>query len=650
MKKHLFTLSLFAFGISLHAQTPRLSLFEEFTGETCPPCAATNPDLNDTLALPANFAKMVAIKWQVPIPSAPTKTWSLYQTNKTEIDWRWRSTGYGYNPPINSAPSGKIDGQEPTFFGAASSHPANMNSSVISTAQSYTSPFSISMARAWNKTCTAVNLTITIQATAPYTASGPLIFRTVMVERLIQFSVQPGTNGETKFEDVAIKSFPTLQGGTAMAGSWIVGQSQTFTLSCTLPSYTRKKEEVAFVGFIQDDGDRKVIQAMRVGPATVPQEAISGIYAQVDLTCSSSISPTVEIKNENVTTAITALTLTPYIDGVAGTPIPWTGNLLPGASQVVTLGSMNSPGVSGSHTFSCDITMSVPVYNLIKNETSITYMVAANYQSAPVAEGFVSTAFPPAGFGVINNDGGPSWSRTGYSGGFNLSTESTKYDFYNNTVIGDKDELYLPPMDLSSAPSPQLSFDLAHAQRNATTNDALDVLVSDDCGVTWINVYHNEGVYLATTMTNNYAYTPDSGDPSHWRTDIVDLSAYNKPNMLVKFVTTSDHGNNLYLDNINLAHTAGVGLAKHSNTVLNVSLYPNPAQSIVKLQLSGRTIESAKVSVINTLGEVVFTKQINTTGNLYTMQIETQDFAVGIYSVRIDTNSGSTVKKLTISK
>jgi hypothetical protein len=130
----------------------------------------------------------------------------------------------------------------------------------------------------------------------------------------------------------------------------------------------------------------------------------------------------------------------------------------------------------------------------------------------------------------------------------------------------------------------------------------------------------------------------------------VDLSAYNKPNMLVKFVTTSDHGNNLYLDNINLAHTAGVGLAKNSNTDLNVSLYPNPAQSIVKLQLSGRTIESAKVSVINTLGEVVFTKQINTTGNLYTMQIETQDFAVGIYSVRIDTNSGSTVKKLTISK
>ena len=89
MTKKLILFISFIFTLPAFSQTPRLSLFEEFTGETCPPCAATNPGLNAVLANPINQAKVVAIKWQVPIPSAPSNTWSLYQTNKTEIDWRY---------------------------------------------------------------------------------------------------------------------------------------------------------------------------------------------------------------------------------------------------------------------------------------------------------------------------------------------------------------------------------------------------------------------------------------------------------------------------------------------------------------------------------------------------------------------------------
>lgn len=54
------------------AQTPRLVLYEEFTGENCPPCASINPALNALLALPTNTPKVQSIKWQVPIPSAPS--------------------------------------------------------------------------------------------------------------------------------------------------------------------------------------------------------------------------------------------------------------------------------------------------------------------------------------------------------------------------------------------------------------------------------------------------------------------------------------------------------------------------------------------------------------------------------------------------
>jgi hypothetical protein len=241
MKNFTLTIILLSISLTAFSQTPRMSLYEEFTGETCPPCASTNPGLNLLLASPTNTPKIVAIKWQVPIPSAPSNTWSLYQTNKVEIDWRYKSVaagGYGYVPAINSAPSSKIDGQEASVFGAASGHPANLNNNVISTAQSYTSAFSISVSRAWDASCSSINLTVSIAASANFNAVGALKFRTVMVENIIDFPTAPGSNGEKHFEDVAIKSFPTLQSGISMASSWTIGQTQTFTLNCPIPSYT----------------------------------------------------------------------------------------------------------------------------------------------------------------------------------------------------------------------------------------------------------------------------------------------------------------------------------------------------------------------------------------------------------------------------
>lgn len=298
MKKNLLTLGLMIAGVVAVAQSPRMSLYEEFTGETCPPCAATNPGLNLLLLSPTNVTKIIPLKWQVPIPSAPSPTWSLYKTNQAEIDWRYKTVaagGYGYG--INSAPSSRIDGQNATVFGAASDHPGNLNNTVINTASSYTSAFTIAMARQWDPTYSSVTLTVNITASATFTSVGSLIFRLVMTERNIQFATQPGTNGETYFQDVAVKSFPSIQAGTPMASTWSVGQNQTFTINCVLPSYIRDKSEVAFVGFIQDDGNKKVAQAAMAQPAGLANDA-KAITANINpVVCSTTLIPTVTVKN-----------------------------------------------------------------------------------------------------------------------------------------------------------------------------------------------------------------------------------------------------------------------------------------------------------------------------------------------------------------
>ncbi len=570
MKKSILSLALMSV-FTVSAQTPRLSLFEEFTGENCPPCAATNPALNALLAQPTNTTKVVAIKWQVPIPSAPTNTWSLYQTNKAEIDWRYKSTaagGYGYmsqwtsttapTSGINAAPTGFIDGKHLWNFGAASDHPANMTSAIISSAQSNTAAFSVTMNRAWDATYSSVNLTVNIVATANFSAvptpstnaTGTLVFRTVMVEKVINFSTPPGTNGEKDFEDVAIRSFPTLSTGIAMAPTWTVGQSQTFTLNCPVPAYVRDKAEIAFVGFIQDEGTRYVAQAVRAGKAPMNYDAKALSVNIPSLACAAAFIPTVTIGN-NGTVAITAMTITPFIDGVAQTNFNWTGNLAGSATTAIALNSY-SPATTGGHVFSFSITnVSGGDVNNSNNFNSGAFYLASSYVAGPVVQTFSTTAFPPAGWGMVNLDGGASWSQNATVNGTTspAGTGAAKYDFYNNDNTGDEDYLIFPPMNLSGSGAPILSFDVAYCQYQ-TEQDQLDVEVSTDCGATWNNVFSKAGAALSTKAAQTAAFVPTS---AQWRKETITLTGYNSPNVLVRFVATSDYGNNMYIDNVNIA-------------------------------------------------------------------------------------------------
>ena len=652
MKKKVFSICIVLIGLNLIAQTPRMSLYEEFTGETCPPCASANPPLNLLLASPTNTPKIVAIKWQVPIPSAPSNTWSLYQTNKVEIDWRWKSVangGYGYIPAINSAPSGKIDGEAPTVFGAASAHPANLNNNVISTAQSFTSAFSISVSRAWDASCSSINLTVSIAATANFTAVGALKFRTVMVENIIDFPTAPGSNGEKHFEDVAIKSFPTLQSGISMASSWTIGQTQTFTLNCPIPSYTRKKEEIAFVGFIQDDGNQRVAQAVRVQKSVLSNDAIA-LSAKVAATCSSTISPIISVYNNGLN-AITALTITPYIDGAIAPTTSWNGNIAPATSATVSLNTISSPTNTGAHTFSYNISaMNGTDGNMTNNSTKVSYLVASDFQGSPVSEDFALTNFPPVKWAAVNSNSGPSWTRVTNAGGYNLSTQSTRYDFFNNKVIGDMDELFITPMNLSGTAAPVLSFDYAYAQRDANSNDKLEVMVSNNCGSSWTNVYSSSGYTLATALPMPMAYLPDVNDISQWQTVTINLTGYNSPSVLVKFVVTNDNGNNLYIDNVNLNQTQPVGLIKETKLSNQVSIFPNPTSGNATLRVFSLISGKSKLILINTMGQIVSSKTIDLFSGNNNILIDTKEFSNGIYSVVLETATETVVKKISISK
>lgn len=625
-------------GITAFAQTPRLSLFEEFTGETCPPCASTNPGLN--LTLNANASKVISIKWQVPIPSAPSNTWSLYQTNPAEANTR-----LGYYS-VNSAPQGRMDGQALTVFGAGSNHAVNCTPSLINTAQAITSPFAITMARAWDATCSSVNLTVTIQASANFSTTSALNLKTVMVERLIQFSVQPGTNGEKDFENAAIKSFPTIS-GMSIGNNWTVGQTQTFTLNCPIPAYTRNKNEVALICFIQNEANKNVLQAAMADKVALPTEALTALDTKVGVTCSSTFAPQIIIKN-NGTNAITAFTVMPYTNAIAGTPTQWTGNLAVGATNTLVLDPTATPTASGVHTFSYTLVMANP-YNLFNVSNKVNFLVATNSQIGTIDEDFAFAAFPPPNWTRVNSNNGPTFSRVVNTGAFADLNDygAAKFDFYTNTAIGDEDELYLPPTNLDGSGVPVLKFDIAKAQRNSE-NDKLDILVSGDCGATWTNVYSKAGSVLATTGATTSVF--NALQPSDWISETITLSGFALPNVLVKFKVTNDNGNNLYLDNINLSQPNPSGIATIDREAANLSIFPNPAANETILSIATADAGNATIKVLNAIGQLVYTKQTLVNPGSTNIKLDTKEFANGIYFLVVESGNKSSTKKLVISK
>lgn len=647
MKKFLLFLILVLLKDGTFAQTPRLTLVEEFTGENCGPCAVVNPGVNATLAKPVNRKKVVPVKWQVAIPSAPTNTWSLYQTNKVEINWRYKSTAnssYGYNngAGITSAPSFMLDGW--MFL------PGTVTNTDCATAQSYTSAFSVTMNRSWDATLSSVNLTVSIQATANFNAVGNLVFRTVMVERLIQFTTAPGSNGETEFHDAAIKSFPSLQGGVAMASNWVTGQTQTFTLNCPLPAYTRKKEEVAFVGFIQDDGNRKVAQAVRAekqGIGLNDAEIVS-ISAAPNIICANGSVPRVIVLRNNGANAITALTLTPYVNAVAQTPVTWSGTLNNGAYHTVTLPSY-TPVVGGGQTLGCVITgVSGGDSNLLNNDTTISFYSGLSATNLQVSEGFAGT-FPPTNWGVMNPDEAVTWVKSNAAGGFGLSSESAFYNGYFNDR-GDVDDLILAPLDLTGSAVPVMTFDVAYARR-LYRSDTLQVLASADCGNTWTLLYQKQDSILSTIqlLALGTSFTPAANE---WRTETINMPGFNQANVLVKFRIKNDAGNNVYVDNVNLSQSqpANVSVKAQAFESSAVHIYPNPSNGLVCVAMDVKDPSLTTVSLFNTSGQLLLFKetQFNTKENTTTLDLK--EFPAGLYQLVVSNNNQRVVKKLSLVK
>lgn len=79
-----------------------------------------------------------------------------------------------------------------------------------------------------------------------------------------------------------------------------------------------------------------------------------------------------------------------------------------------------------------------------------------------------------------------------------------------------------------------------------------------------------------------------------------------------------------------------------------VSIYPNPAKDNVTIELSSLT-ENAQLKIVNVLGQAVYSENIIASSVKTVKQINTANFAKGVYTVVVETNKAKVLKKLVVN-
>ncbi len=270
--------------------------------------------------------------------------------------------------------------------------------------------------------------------------------------------------------------------------------------------------------------------------------------------CTTSVEAEVQLTNHG-SQALTSATIDYRVDGGSWATESWSGSLSQGASATVSLGDLSVS--AGSHTLEVEVDPAGVDENPANDDATVTFEVMGSGGGpSSVSQGFEGGTFPPSGWSLANPDDAEAWSRTTSAGAFGGSSASAHFDNFEDDYRGEVDYLYSPFVDLSSASSPTLAFDVAYARYSGEYSDGLTVHVSDDCGTSWEQVYNKSGTTLATASDHSDPFVPTSGE---WRTETVSLASWaGEATVLVVFGNVTGYGNNLFLDDVTIG-PAGAG-------------------------------------------------------------------------------------------
>mgnify|MGYP002335665319 CR=1 FL=1 len=659
MMRKLLLLALACAPIFLLAQAQRTVVIEQWTNASCAPCAAQNPDFNTLLN--ANTDNVIAIKYQWYFPGFDP----FQEQNAAEINGRGEYYG------VTGVPTAWIDGLAPgdDYAGGAGGWdiagggyeggPYGYNQAVMDYAAGLTTPISMTLTHELNEDVTEVTVTVSItnESMEDFTMTDGRL-HIALLEKEVNFPTAPGSNGETEFTDVMRKMYPD-QNGSAVP-TIAAGETWDFTITGAIPDYIYGLNELRVAAFVQDHATTEMFQ----GAITEPQEianAVDGglgnnLTADPQGLCGATITPMVEFENGGSVDITNAQVAALINDNVIET-LEVTETLAPGASTTLTFAEVVLSEANNALTFAVvEVNMGMGVdINGLNNETAaVTYGALSDtpigtelmednesYNLSYPETGLVTPGIPLGEFGgnsfiVYSAADLPAGSGDGSAiGGFGESDRSIFVNFYQWNPAGatpDEASLTYQKIDLSNAVTPALSFDRASASwiGDGTSSDRLVVEISTDCAATFTTLWDGQGATLNTAPAYDPFFVPRSGE---WATEMIDLSEYVGEEVNIRFRAISGWGNNLYLDNINVSDVVAT---EELTEVTDISLFPNPAKDMMRVDFDLEEARQLQVEVFNATGQRV--QQLGATNfnsGRNQLTLDVSQLSNGVYFLRM---------------
>lgn len=379
-----------------------------------------------------------------------------------------------------------------------------------------------------------------------------------------------------------------------------------------------------------------------VAPRPILDDAtVSRIISPQPSECGPEVTPEINVLNTG-SNPIESITVAFRLGRELVDETTFAVDLAPGAAQNVTFPTFDQfeflPGTAYEVSFEVVRVNENIDDNTTGNRQEVAFVIPQR-DEVPLVEDF-ERAGSDTFFGkslVRNPDQQETWERRSNPQVADPINESLYINFYDyKDLEGEQDFLYSPTLDLRNIPAAVLSFRVAYAPYEDTdfpvSQDGLLVGVSTDCGATIdAIIYEKLGPQLATQPPQDRPFTPTTQED--WREEVLSLNDYlGEPNVQVVFIGVNDHGNNLFLDDIEFFVTEYDSLRPPESSF---SIEPNPVENHrVNVEFNLPDKDEVTVIIYSTqgtrVGEYVFPNTLN-----QTYSIDMSGRPSGVYVLRV---------------
>lgn len=269
---------------------------------------------------------------------------------------------------------------------------------------------------------------------------------------------------------------------------------------------------------------------------------------------------------------------------------------------------------------------------------SLLIFTGLNAQTVVFEEDFQNGM--PSSFILVDNDGNTPASNVSFINdawivdqNFDDTTDLVAYSTSWYNPAGQSDDWMITPAIALPAGSISLSWD-AKAQDPAFP-DGYNVL-------------------LSTTGTNLSDFTVTlfsvASENAMWTSRTADLTAYAGQTVHIAFQNNSTDQFILLIDDIEITQ-APVSVNEIKTEKPEVTLAPNPTSTVTKIQIGLSRNADVEIQLFDITGKVV--KSIASRpmhSGLNSIQLNASDLESGVYFVRVKTDAGEAIRKLTVVK